>query len=65
MSLVERLARPEILALEPYSHASWDPMLERLHAYSGRLAAAETTEQILDILGSQLESMTGATAVIR
>jgi two-component system sensor histidine kinase KdpD len=39
-------------------------MLERLHAYSGRLAAAETTEQILDILGSQLESMTGATAVM-
>jgi histidinol-phosphate aminotransferase len=32
MSLVERLARPEILALEPYSHASWDPTLERLHA---------------------------------
>lgn len=32
MSLVERLARPEILALEPYSHAAWDPALERLHA---------------------------------
>jgi histidinol-phosphate aminotransferase len=32
MSLVERLARPEILALEPYAHASWDPALERLHA---------------------------------
>jgi histidinol-phosphate aminotransferase len=32
MSLVERLARPEILALDPYSHASWDPGLERLHA---------------------------------
>jgi histidinol-phosphate aminotransferase len=26
------LARPEILALEPYSHASWEPSLERLHA---------------------------------
>ncbi len=26
------LARPEILALTPYSHASWDPRLERLHA---------------------------------
>jgi histidinol-phosphate aminotransferase len=32
MSLVEHLARPEILALEPYSHAAWDPTLERLHA---------------------------------
>ncbi len=27
-----RLARPEILALSPYEHASWDPRLERLHA---------------------------------
>jgi histidinol-phosphate aminotransferase len=26
------LARPDILALKPYSHASWDPRLERLHA---------------------------------
>jgi histidinol-phosphate aminotransferase len=26
------LARPEILALTPYSHATWDPRLERLHA---------------------------------
>ncbi|MGH8261445.1 MAG: aminotransferase class I/II-fold pyridoxal phosphate-dependent enzyme, partial [Steroidobacteraceae bacterium] len=26
------LARPEILDLEPYSHASWEPALERLHA---------------------------------
>jgi histidinol-phosphate aminotransferase len=26
------LARPDILALTPYSHASWDPRLERLHA---------------------------------
>jgi len=26
------LARPEILALKPYSHASWDPAFERLHA---------------------------------
>jgi histidinol-phosphate aminotransferase len=32
VSLVARLARPEILALEPYAHASWDPALERLHA---------------------------------
>ncbi len=27
-----RLARPEILALCPYEHATWDPRLERLHA---------------------------------
>ena len=27
-----RLARPDILALRPYSHASWNPSLERLHA---------------------------------
>jgi histidinol-phosphate aminotransferase len=26
------LARPEIVALKAYSHASWDPALERLHA---------------------------------
>jgi histidinol-phosphate aminotransferase len=26
------LARPEIVALKPYSHASWDPAFERLHA---------------------------------
>lgn len=26
------LARPEILALEAYRHAAWDPRLERLHA---------------------------------
>jgi histidinol-phosphate aminotransferase len=26
------LARPEILALQPYDHASWEPALERLHA---------------------------------
>lgn len=26
------LARPELLDLEPYSHASWEPTLERLHA---------------------------------
>lgn len=32
MSLAARLARPEILALVPYAHASWDPALERLHA---------------------------------
>lgn len=32
MTLVERLARPEILALKAYSHAAWEPSLQRLHA---------------------------------
>ena len=32
MTLVSRIARPEILALEHYEHASWDSGLERLHA---------------------------------
>jgi histidinol-phosphate aminotransferase len=32
VSLAEQLARPEILAIEPYAHAAWDPALERLHA---------------------------------
>ncbi len=32
MSLAARLARPEIVALAPYAHASWEPSLERLHA---------------------------------
>jgi histidinol-phosphate aminotransferase len=26
------LARPDILELQPYQHASWDPSLERMHA---------------------------------
>jgi histidinol-phosphate aminotransferase len=26
------LARPDIIALKPYSHASWDPAFDRLHA---------------------------------
>ncbi len=26
------LARPDILQLEPYQHAAWDPSLERMHA---------------------------------
>jgi histidinol-phosphate aminotransferase len=30
-AVVER-ARPDILALAPYSHAAWEPTLERLHA---------------------------------
>jgi histidinol-phosphate aminotransferase len=32
MNVAAALARPEILALEPYAHAAWDPDLERLHA---------------------------------
>ena len=32
MSDILALARPEIVALKPYSHASWDPAFERLHA---------------------------------
>jgi histidinol-phosphate aminotransferase len=32
MNPLLRLARPDILALEPYRHAAWDPGLERLHA---------------------------------
>jgi histidinol-phosphate aminotransferase len=32
MSGILALARPEIVALKAYSHASWDPAFERLHA---------------------------------
>jgi histidinol-phosphate aminotransferase len=32
MSWVKELARPDIVALKPYEHASWEPTLERLHA---------------------------------
>src|SRR6478735_11998612 len=32
MSNILALARPEIVALKAYSHASWDPAFERLHA---------------------------------
>jgi histidinol-phosphate aminotransferase len=32
MNDILALARPEILALKAYSHASWDPAFERLHA---------------------------------
>ncbi len=32
MSWVRELARPDIVALKPYEHASWEPGLERLHA---------------------------------
>jgi histidinol-phosphate/aromatic aminotransferase/cobyric acid decarboxylase-like protein len=29
---VTELARPDIVALKPYEHATWEPSLERLHA---------------------------------
>jgi histidinol-phosphate aminotransferase len=32
MNSVRSLARPDILELQPYQHAAWDPTLERLHA---------------------------------
>jgi histidinol-phosphate aminotransferase len=32
MSDILSLARPEIVALQAYSHASWDPAFDRLHA---------------------------------
>lgn len=32
MSWITEIARPEIVALTPYEHASWEPPLERLHA---------------------------------
>jgi histidinol-phosphate aminotransferase len=32
MNSVLRLARPDILSLQPYQHAAWEPSLERLHA---------------------------------
>ena len=32
MSSVLSLARPDILQLQPYQHATWDPSLERMHA---------------------------------
>lgn len=32
MSSVLALARPDILELQPYQHATWDPSLERMHA---------------------------------
>ena len=32
MSWIRELARPDIVALKPYEHASWEPSLERLHA---------------------------------
>ena len=32
MSDILALARPEIVALQAYTHASWDPAFDRLHA---------------------------------
>ena len=32
MSSLLHLARPDIVALDPYKHAAWDPSLERMHA---------------------------------
>jgi histidinol-phosphate aminotransferase len=32
VSWVQEIARPDIVALKPYEHASWEPTLERLHA---------------------------------
>ncbi len=32
MNPVLALARPDILQLQPYQHAAWDPSLERMHA---------------------------------
>jgi len=31
-SSILQLARPDILELQPYQHAAWDPSLERMHA---------------------------------
>lgn len=32
MNPILQLARPDILSLQPYQHAAWEPSLERLHA---------------------------------
>jgi histidinol-phosphate aminotransferase len=32
MNKILELARPDILALQPYQHAAWEPSLERMHA---------------------------------
>jgi histidinol-phosphate aminotransferase len=32
VSWISDIARPEIVSLKPYEHASWEPPLERLHA---------------------------------
>ena len=45
MSLVSRLARPEILALKAYSHAAWEPSLQRMHANELPYRVAGDTSQ--------------------
>jgi histidinol-phosphate aminotransferase len=32
MNSILKLARPDILSLQPYQHAAWEPTLERMHA---------------------------------
>ena len=32
MNRILELARPDILSLQPYQHAAWEPSLERMHA---------------------------------
>ena len=32
MNPILQLARPDILSLQPYQHAAWEPSLERMHA---------------------------------
>ena len=32
MNTILELARPDILTLQPYQHAAWEPSLERMHA---------------------------------
>ena len=32
MNPILELARPDILSLQPYQHAAWEPSLERMHA---------------------------------
>ena len=32
MNSILQLARPDILSLQPYQHAAWEPSLERMHA---------------------------------
>jgi histidinol-phosphate aminotransferase len=41
VSWVKELARPEIVALAPYEHASWEPGLTRMHANELPWRAAE------------------------
>ena len=38
---VLNLARPDILTLQPYQHAAWEPSLERMHANEGAFEEVE------------------------